>query len=409
MGLLKLSFQLLFYTVLVVFLIVVIPGLPPDFKYETYSVRTPRKLDGKLTQNNILNKAELLLDGQFIGGESVALRGDDVFTGVIGGNIIKIDTNGKLKNVVKLGGDCDGTYKARCARPMGLRFNTQGKLLVADAYNGLYEVDVDTGKAIQLLSTNTPLADGLPVNFLNDLDIGKDGNVYITDTSTVAKYDNVYLEVLGDATGRLVQFNLKTKKIDILINGLHYANGVQLSKNEDFLVVCESNRGRLYKYHLKGSKKGTKELFIDGLPGVPDNVRSNGKGGFYISLVTADTEEHPLVLRYLGPIPFIRKLVLRSQNGILKTLEAIDAYSPNDLLKQAHTYVSHLGPFGNLLNLPRKVIIVDVDENGNIIGSLQNTDGKMGHISEISLGPKYAYFGTPADDKLWRIKSAYLK
>lgn len=47
----------------------------------------------------------------------------------------------------------------------------------------------------------------------------------------------------------------------------------------------------MYRYHLKGAKKGTKEMFIEGLPGVPDNVRSNGKGGFYVSLVMPDTVE----------------------------------------------------------------------------------------------------------------------
>jgi len=31
-----------------------------------------------------------------------------------------------------------------------------------------------------------------------------------------------------------------------------------------------------------------------------------------------------------------------------------------------------MGPFGDVLSNPRKVIIVDVDESGNIVGSLQN-------------------------------------
>jgi len=36
-----------------------------------------------------------------------------------------------------------------------------------------------------------------------------------------------------------------------------------------------------------------------------------------------------------------------------------------------------LGPMGNLTLLPKHVIIVDVDESGNIIGSLQNTDERV--------------------------------
>lgn len=32
-----------------------------------------------------------------------------------------------------------------CGRPLGLRFDTNGKLVVIDAYLGLYSLDVDTG------------------------------------------------------------------------------------------------------------------------------------------------------------------------------------------------------------------------------------------------------------------------
>lgn len=45
-------------------------------------------------------------------------------------------------------------------------------------------------------------------------------------------------------------------------------------------VACYS-----FRYYLRGDKKGTTEVFNDGLPGSPDNIRSNGKGGFYISLI----------------------------------------------------------------------------------------------------------------------------
>jgi len=39
--------------------------------------------------------------------------------------------------------------------------------------------------------------------------------------------------------------------------------------------------------------------------------------------------------------------------------------------------ICSLGPMGNLTLLPKHVIIVDVDESGNIIGSLQNTDERV--------------------------------
>lgn len=47
--------------------------------------------------------------------------------------------------------------------------------------------------------------------------------------------------------------------------------------------VCLKNPSR---YYLKGETKGKSDIFIDRLPGLPDNVRPNGKGGFYIVLIS---------------------------------------------------------------------------------------------------------------------------
>ncbi len=42
---------------------------------------------------------------------------------------------------------------------------------------------------------------------------------------------------------------------------------------------------------MSGAKKGKTEVLIDGLPGYPDNIRSNGRGGFYISLLFSRTPD----------------------------------------------------------------------------------------------------------------------
>lgn len=46
-------------------------------------------MEGKLTPNDILDRAELVVEGKFIGPESVAVLGDFVYTGVHGGGIIR--------------------------------------------------------------------------------------------------------------------------------------------------------------------------------------------------------------------------------------------------------------------------------------------------------------------------------
>ena len=35
---------------------------------------------------------------------------------------------------------------------------------------------------------------------------------------------------------------------EVLVDGLHFANGVQLSKNEDFVLISETSAARIMRY-----------------------------------------------------------------------------------------------------------------------------------------------------------------
>jgi len=61
-----------------------------------------------LKENEILYKAELFVGpgGKFEGPESIAIRGDDIFTGVNGGRILKINKQGQVSTVATIKGEC---------------------------------------------------------------------------------------------------------------------------------------------------------------------------------------------------------------------------------------------------------------------------------------------------------------
>lgn len=50
---------------------------------------------------------------------------------------------------------------------------------------------------------------------------------------------------------------------------------------------------------------------MDRLPGSPDNIRSNGKGGYYVSIVTIFPENDSTIHSVVGKLPLLRKLVIR--------------------------------------------------------------------------------------------------
>ena len=49
---------------------------------------------------------------------------------------------------------------------------------------------------------------------------------------------------------------------------MYFANGITLSKDEDFLLVQETFAYRTRRYWLKGPRKGTWDYFVELLPGV---------------------------------------------------------------------------------------------------------------------------------------------
>ena len=65
---------------------------------------------------------------------------------------------------------------------------------------------------------------------------------------------------------------------------LSFANGIALAPNEDYFIVAETGDFKLWKYWLKGDKRGQKEIFIQ-TPGYPDNIKLSPEGNFIVGIV----------------------------------------------------------------------------------------------------------------------------
>ncbi|XP_021774916.1 protein STRICTOSIDINE SYNTHASE-LIKE 13-like [Chenopodium quinoa] len=195
-------------------------------------------------------------------------------------------------------------FEQLCGRPLGLRFDQKtGNLYIADAYYGLLVVGPEGGLA-------TPLAthvDGDPILFANDLDIHKNGSIFFTDTSK--RYNRVHHFLIlleGEATGRLLRYDPSTKETHVVLDGLAFPNGVQLSKDQTFLLFTETTNCRLMKLWLEGSKTGQVEV-VANLPGFPDNVRLNEKGEFWVAIDCCRTAPQEVMINN----PWLRRMYFR--------------------------------------------------------------------------------------------------
>ena len=100
-----------------------------------------------------------------------------------------------------------------------------------------------------------------------------DETVYLTVSSTNFHLSDSLWEVSSTPSGRIIQFNLRTQETKVLVSDISFANGIEMDPEEKFLIFCETGRARLHKYYLKGDRAGTHEVFLESLPGLPDNIK----------------------------------------------------------------------------------------------------------------------------------------
>lgn len=245
-------------------------------------------------QNSRLNGVQRLSLGDGHGPEDVALDSlGRIYAGLDDGRIIQLQAEGTQPRVFA---DTKG-------RPLGLIFNPAGNLIVADAIKGL--LSINPSGHIETLSTE---ADGRKYGCLNDLDVASDGTIYFTEASNKFPMSEFTSDLLEhQPNGRLLAFDPRTRQTHTILNELYFANGVAISPDGSFLLVVETGVYRVRRVWLSGPKRGQTDVFIDNLPGFPDGISSNGKGKFWLALVTP----RDAIFDKLLPHPFLRKIVFR--------------------------------------------------------------------------------------------------
>ncbi|KAK3596049.1 hypothetical protein CHS0354_032577 [Potamilus streckersoni] len=341
--------------------------LPSPIEPVAFSLPEPPSFEGPLTPNDHLQKAVRLYENKILGPESIVVDGDHLYTGTADGKIVDIH-EGTVRTVAKLGKDPCGRFQdePNCGRPLGMKLDKDGYLIVVDSYLGLFKVNVATGDVHLLWPSSAPINGKVP-RFLNDLYIMPDGLIYITDSST--KWDrrhNRYLVMEGETSGRLLSYNPKTNITTELASGFAFANGIQLTRNGDAILICETTKARIMKYNLLGPNAGQVEVFADNLPGLPDNIRRSSSGGYWVGFAGIRRKDKFSLVDFSAPRPWLRKLVtkLLSQEVLMRFI-------------------------------PKYGLIAELDEQGEIVRSLHDPTGtKIPAVSEVEDHDGVMYLGS---------------
>ena len=307
----------------------------------------PSLASGVFAENQKLKDVERVGASDIDGPEALLLENDALITGLHDGRVIRTSLDGKVSKVLT---DTGG-------RPLGLARHPNGLLVIADGVKGLLSLDAQ-GRLIPL----TTLANGVPFGFTDDVAIDKPGHyAYFSDASSrwgYGKDGEAIIEHGGD--GRLLRYDFQTGKTSVLLDKLEFANGVTLGPDDAFVLVNETGAYRISRYWLTGPKAGTHDLFIDNLPGLPDNLAFNGQNRFWVALYAPRNK----LLDATAPHPFVRKMIVRAMTVLPKPVE-------------------------------KRAFALGLDLDGKVIANLQ--DAGPGNYSPITTVREYGdwlYFGS---------------
>ena len=256
---------------------------------------------GKYSVNEKLNSFDKLTIGELSGPEAaVQAPNGDLVASTHEGWIVRWQDNAtQATRWIEVGG-----------RPLGLDYDLEGNLWIANAYSGLMKLSKD-GE----LSVEVSEVDSVPVNYADDVVVAPNGKIYFSDASTrfsAEQYSGTLSASLLDImehsdNGRVIEFDPTSKVARVVKSNLTFANGVAADPSGNFILIVETGEYRIWKLWINGAKSLQSEVILDNIPGFPDNIHLGKDGRYWIGLTAPRSE----ILDDLAGEPFWRKVIQR--------------------------------------------------------------------------------------------------
>jgi sugar lactone lactonase YvrE len=264
-----------------------------------------------------------------------------IITGVDDGRILRISPDGRyVETVADTGG-----------RPLGIELDPAGGgLIVCDARRGLLRVD---GGDVHTL------VDAGDMLFCNNAAVATDGTIYFSDSSRRFGLEHWRADILEHSgTGRLFRRD-PDGRVELLLDGLQFANGVALAADESFVAVAETGGYVVRRLWLTGDRAGQTDELIGNLPGFPDNIALGEDGLVWITLASP---RNPVV-DGLAKLPILRRAV----------------WAMPDRLQPAPAHT---------------VWVMAVDADGRVVQDLQGTSERFHMVTGVRQRGDQVYLGS---------------
>jgi sugar lactone lactonase YvrE len=231
----------------------------------------------------------------------------------------------------RAGNEDDFTVFAEFEGPAGgMNFCPDGRMMVCVAGKGVAFVD-----EYGALAGAIDMAEDLPIRGALSAVAGPDGFVYIVEGSIHHEPIDWYVDLMERRqAGRLIRCNPDTFETEVLLSGLSYPYGVEISQDRKCLLISESWKHTLSRFPLDNIHENSRDLVIPNLPGYPGRICYSSDGGYWmcifamrtylVDFVLTEETYRKEMMRSIDPAYWVRP-ALCSGEDFLEPLQAAHA------------------------------------------------------------------------------------
>lgn len=300
---------------------------------------------GAHARNERLARARLVKLAPEVGPEHIVFGPDGkLYTAMLSGAVLRMNADGSsIETVADTGG-----------RPLGLDFDANGRLIIADALRGLLALETDG--TVRVLTNSVG---GEPIRYADAVAVAADGRMVFTDATQrmspkeYGTFDAALFDIIEQScTGRVLEFDPVAGSTRIVAGGLCFPNGVALTADEQSVIVAETGTYRVLKIDRNSDAvdagKAVRDrsagvaVLLDNLPGFPDNVTRGADGRFW----TGFTKPRSAAIDGMAGKPWLRSLTLRLPRSLWPVPAAYGHVLAID--EQGHVLLDLQDPSGQL-------------------------------------------------------------
>jgi len=207
------------------------------------------------------------------GPEDVVVdAGGRLVAGVEDGRVLRIDPRtGEVRALARLEG-----------RPLGLEILPDGNILACVSPGGVVQIDPADGAITSLISS----FEGRSLPFCSNVVAARDGSIFVSTSSARYTFRQWRLDIVEHLPTGMLLHRHPDGRVEKLLDGLQFGNGLALARDESFVIVAETNAARLRRYWRKGARAGQHEVFAE-LAGYPDNLSMSPDGLIWVALASS--------------------------------------------------------------------------------------------------------------------------